>query len=229
MTIKRWMLWFAAVAFGYSLGELTAGERFDHLVRNDFFAGFAGDSEALARGLKKTEAVLAAEPNHAEALVWHGAGLYYRGGEMMSEGKREAAMPLIGQATGMMDRAVALAPEHIGVRIPRGSVYFASARNMQPSDYRTAILRKGVADYEKALDLQKDHLAQLSTHSKGELYKGLGDAYARLGEKQKAEAFFRRIIEEMPGTVYEKRARTFFANGSLTAQEAGCIGCHTGK
>ena len=48
-------------------------ERFDYAVRNDFFAGFSGNQEAFQRAMKTTEGVLAQNPKHAEALVWHGA------------------------------------------------------------------------------------------------------------------------------------------------------------
>lgn len=51
--------------------------RFDLEVRGDFFAGFGGNAERLARGMARTEEVLAAAPDHAEALVWHGSGLVF--------------------------------------------------------------------------------------------------------------------------------------------------------
>ena len=57
-----------------------AQERFDMLVRQDFFAGFNGNREALERGMKITEDTLAKDPNHAEARVWHGSGILYLAG-----------------------------------------------------------------------------------------------------------------------------------------------------
>lgn len=47
-------------------------QRFDMLVREDFFSGFAGDADALERAMKKCEEILAKDPKNAEALVWHG-------------------------------------------------------------------------------------------------------------------------------------------------------------
>lgn len=38
--------------------------RFDHTVRNQFFAGFAGDAAALAEAMKISGETLAAEPGH---------------------------------------------------------------------------------------------------------------------------------------------------------------------
>src|SRR5688572_26034123 len=61
------------------LSSVAAGQvspaRFDHAVRADFFAGFSGNDERLQRGMAVCEAVLAENPRHAEALVWHGSGL----------------------------------------------------------------------------------------------------------------------------------------------------------
>src|SRR5215472_2382702 len=53
-------------------------ERFDYLVREDYFAGLAGDQAALERAIKVCEDALAKNPKHAEALVWHGSGLMLR-------------------------------------------------------------------------------------------------------------------------------------------------------
>ncbi len=52
--------------------------RFDFRVRTDFFAGFAGNEQALARAMKICEEDLAKNPNHAEALVWHGSGVFFQ-------------------------------------------------------------------------------------------------------------------------------------------------------
>ncbi|HEY6039648.1 MAG TPA: hypothetical protein VIV58_35450, partial [Kofleriaceae bacterium] len=48
-------------------------ERFEFKVRQDFFDGMRGDAAALDRAQKVCEDTLAKNPNHAEALVWHGA------------------------------------------------------------------------------------------------------------------------------------------------------------
>lgn len=47
------------------------------MVRADFFAGLRGDRVRLDRGMKFCEETLAKEPDHADALVWHGLGLVY--------------------------------------------------------------------------------------------------------------------------------------------------------
>src|ERR1051326_6901329 len=58
-----------------STGQQAATTRFDFLVREDFFAGMAGNREAFNRAMKVCEDALAKNPKHAEAMVWHGSGL----------------------------------------------------------------------------------------------------------------------------------------------------------
>src|SRR3954453_19352517 len=96
-------------------------ERFDAKVRQDFFAGFAGDKAALARGMATSESILKDKPNHAEALVWHGTGLFFQAGAAFRSGDQEKGMELFTNAMKEMDEAVALEPNRVAVRIPRGA------------------------------------------------------------------------------------------------------------
>src|ERR1700676_5115909 len=89
---------------------LSAQPRFDMQVRNDFFAGFGGDGAALDRGMKSCEQVLAQNPKHAEAMVWHGGGLFYMSGQMFRKGDPNKGMELYQRGLTEMDDAVALAP-----------------------------------------------------------------------------------------------------------------------
>ena len=72
MNRKTGMAIVVALAGGLLEGQEVV--RFDHKVREDFFAGIGGNKEALDRAMKITDEVLAKDPNHAEALVWHGSG-----------------------------------------------------------------------------------------------------------------------------------------------------------
>ena len=73
---------FAAVVLIGATGFLMSQERFDYTVRNYFFAGFSGDTASLEKGLEICEDALASDPKNAQALVWHGAGVFFskRGG-----------------------------------------------------------------------------------------------------------------------------------------------------
>src|SRR5436309_10611412 len=99
------------LAFVFSLRSAPAQERFDYKVRNDFFAGFAGDKTALERGLEKSEAAIKADPKNAEALVWHGSGLYYKGGQAYQSGDMQTGQQLVSKGIAEMDEAVQLAPK----------------------------------------------------------------------------------------------------------------------
>lgn len=215
-------LWLVALA----AGALAAQERFDHVVRNGFFAGFAGNQAAMDEAMAKTEAVLKVQPDHAEALVWHGAGLYFQSGQAFRKGDQAKGIELYERGLAEMDRAVALAPKSVGVRIPRGAVLLQSTV-MMPPDMTKPLIEKGLSDYLAAYEVQQESLAQLGTHPKGELLFGLANAYRRLGDDAKAQQFFDRIVKEMSGTVYAKRAQSWFETKTLTVPQQMCAGCHT--
>lgn len=216
---------------GLLLGGLMTAQsevRFDHKVRDMFFAGFAGDKESLAKGMEITEATLKAEPNHPEALVWHGSGLFFSAGAKFQAGDAEAGMKLFAEGTGMMDKAVELAPKNIGVRIPRGAGYLAASRAMPPQ-IGTPLIEKGLSDYMTSWELQKNDLSGFSQHSLGELWIGIADANARLGKTDRAKEFFTMIQQKLPNTPWSKKADKWFAEGKLTGRDGNCVGCHTGS
>lgn len=226
--------WAMTMAVAFSLGFVSAlisapSERFDHVVRNDFFAGFAGNAGALARAMLASEQVLAANPKHAEALVWHGSGLYFQSGVSFQQGDAKKGMELYLRAMDEMDRAVKLEPDNVGVRIPRGAALLEATRFQNAGDRVLGEIRSAVADFEHVYQLQKDQLDQLGEHPLGQLLLGLGDGYSRLGEKEKARFYFDTMAKMLPGTAYAERADTWKRNGKLTPAEGRCVGCHTAK
>jgi len=70
----------------FELAAPLSAERFDHVVRADFFAGFGGDEARLQKAMSICESILADDPRHAEAMVWHGAGLLFQGGRSFQAG-----------------------------------------------------------------------------------------------------------------------------------------------
>lgn len=128
-----------------------------------------------------------------------------------------------------MDRAVQLSPDSEGVRVPRGAALLTGTRFMPP-DTVLPLIRRGAEDYEATLRIQAAFFDTLGTHPQGELLQGLADAYSRLGETRKAEAYYRRILTELPNTSYAKRAMDWLKTKTpLPAAQAGCIGCHNKK
>jgi hypothetical protein len=209
-------------------GLLFSQERFDLKVRNYFFAGFAGDTASLEKGMKICEDILAAEPKHPEALVWHGSGLFFQSGQAFQKGDQQKGAELWQRGLKEMDLAVELAPDNIGVRIPRGAVLLTASRYVPSAEMARPLIEKGLTDFEKAYDVQASYLTDLGTHPRGELMIGLADGYSRAGHLDKAQVWFERIQKEMKGTPYEKSASIWLETKSLAPAQAGCLGCHTG-
>lgn len=208
---------------------LYSQQRFDHLVRGDFFAGFSGNAEALERGMKATEEALKENPKHAEALVWHGAGLFYQSNIAFQKRDMAKGMELYTRGLGEMNQAVALEPKNIGVRVPRAAVLSSGAKFMPP-DMAKPLFESVIEDYYTVYQMQESKLDTLGTHPKGELLFGLADTFSRIGATEKADFFFAALRDKMPDTPYAKRAATWFETKKpLPAAQTQCIGCHTGK
>jgi hypothetical protein len=207
-------------------GAMFAQQRFDLKVRNYFFAGFAGSPESLQKGMALSEEALAADPKNAEALVWHGAGVYYQAGQAFRNNDSEKGMQLAQQGMKEMDDAVALAPDQVGVRIPRGAVLLTASHYMPSPEMARPLVERGISDFERSYQLQADRLDKLGTHPRGELLIGLADGYFRLGNEEKARFYYEKIQTDLPDTPYARKAASWMENKTT---QTGCVGCHTGK
>jgi tetratricopeptide (TPR) repeat protein len=211
------------------LGQVQKSEeRFDEVVRDDFFAGMGGDSARFERAMKTCEEALAKNPKNASAMVWHGAGVYVRGGVMINKGDFANGKPMADRGVKEMADAVALDPENVQTRIPRAAIFISAARRMDDT-YSKSILELAVGDYEKVLQIEKSYFDSLPTHSKGELLGGLADGYRRLGNYDKATQLLERMVKEMPGTQYQTQAKRWLVDlPKVDKQDRFCIGCHVG-
>jgi tetratricopeptide (TPR) repeat protein len=205
---------------------LSAQPRFDFVVRNDFFAGFSGDAAALDRGMKACEQVLAQNPKQAEALVWHGGGLFYMSGQMFRKGDPNKGIELYERGLKEMDEAVALAPENVGVLIPRGAVLLTASRAMPPGEQASKLLIQGLVDFEKVYELQSSYFETLSGHARGELLFGLAEGFLRAGNDSKARQYFEKLATAGPGIGHYAEAKAWLETGKLDSKRATCTGCH---
>ncbi len=98
--VSTFLTWLVAMVLALPATQDAASrpQRFDYLVRGDFFAGIAGDDRRLARAIALCEDTLAKDPAHAEALVWHGAGLLVRAGQAFRNGDSSVGAPLFERA-----------------------------------------------------------------------------------------------------------------------------------
>lgn len=206
------------------MSAAPAAERFDFQVRGDFFDGLRGDTVALERMMKLCEDTLAAHPDHAEAMVWHGAGLVGRSGAAFRTGDGTGAMKLYTQGLAEMDRAVERAPDNIAVRIPRGAVLMVFAPFV-PEPEKSRLIRLGVGDYERALAAQTPTFATLSLHAREQLLYGLTGGYATLGDTAKAQRFYQRMTSDAAGSELLARAKARAA-GEGVAGQTPCQQCH---
>jgi hypothetical protein len=213
----------SAIAFG---GEPPAKPvRFDNLVRQDLFAGFNGDEDALARGLKKCDDALAKDPKNAEALVWRGAARVFQAGQAFKKNNPAEGMALWTTGLKDMDDAITLAPNTVGVRIPRAAVLMPASRAAPPAMGKP-LLTKALDDFQTIYKLQEKHLDRLGTHPHGELRMGLADVYRRLGENEKSAEQLNAVVKELPDTKYAARAKEWLAAPADAALTHTCIGCH---
>jgi tetratricopeptide (TPR) repeat protein len=208
-------------------GVLLSQDRFDMQVRNYFFAGLAGDAASLQKGMKICEDILASDPKQPEALVWHGTGLVSESREAFQKGDQQNGTLLWQRGLDEMDQAEAMAPNDLGVRIVRGAVLLIASQYVPDPAAARPLIEKGLSDYEKAYSVQGPDLGHLGTHKSGELMLGMADAYARLGQQDKAQQWFERIQKDLPGTPYAKSAATWLETKTLAPRQAACLSCHT--
>ena len=204
-----------------------AAERFVLKVRQDFFDGLRGDTAALERAMTVCEAALAKNPNDAEAMVWHGAGLIARSIPHFQSGDTAGGVPLYQRGLAEMDHAVELAPSQVAVRIPRGAVLLAIAQHA-PAEQKARLYKDGAADYEVTLAQQESYFSTLSLHSREQLLYGLTDAYAAMGDGAKARAYYARMERDAAGSELLARAKAR-ADGQTVAGDAPCEQCHAGS
>lgn len=226
-------LMLPVVSLAIALGTVTdsravvpqAGQtgRFDTRVREDFFAGFAGNQAAFERAMALCERTLQTDPNHAEALVWHGSGLLFRAGQAFGGGRMSEGEELWARGMREMDTAVGLAPDSVAVLIPRGATLLEVSR-ATPPDIAKPLLERAVGDYEKVHNLQRSYFATLSAHARGELLFGLAEGLHRLGQTEKARKYFQQVIDGAEGSGRVPHARAMLAGE--TPKPMRCVGCH---
>ncbi|MEL7337338.1 MAG: hypothetical protein AAFN70_14180, partial [Planctomycetota bacterium] len=172
--------------------------RFDETVREDLFAGFDGDANAMKRGLEKCRVTLEKNPDHAEALVWQGAGKMFLSGQAFSKGNLPTGMKLWGESIAEMDRAKKLEPENIGVLIPRAAVMINAGRNA-PGLMGRPLLVSVRDDFLETYKRQKKTFDQLGDHSRGELRMGLADVFRLLGQTEESRQQLMLVKKELEG------------------------------
>lgn len=202
-------------------------EHLERKVRADFFAGLEGDEAAFARAMKVCDDVLAARPDDPEALVWRGAGRLFEAGMAYRAGDPAKGHAQWDRALAEMDCAVALAPDELGVRIPRGAAVLGAAPHIPDPRMSRSLYERAAADYEATLRLQEPYLGKLSLHAREELFFGLADVEAHLGDAARARVLFERLVRDCPDSSLVPYARAWLSGAQPDTRPA-CTGCHSG-
>jgi hypothetical protein len=205
--------------------------RFDEVVRTDFFAGMLGDKERLDRGMKFCEEILARDPKHADALVWHGGGLLTRAADAYRKGDQTLGDNLWNLGLKEMNNAVALQPDNMGIKIGRSATLIGVAQSGWDStdSQSKALLESALVDYEKIYQWQKPYFSKLGSHSRGELLFGLASGWSILGNHEKARYYLSLIAQECAGTEYESEAKRWIKSKPETVIQHDCMGCHVSR
>jgi tetratricopeptide (TPR) repeat protein len=171
------------------------------------------------------EEKLKEHPDHAEALVWRGAGRTFMAGRAFEGGDLVRARVMAAEGIADMDRAIALEPNNIGVLIPRAAVLLGVARNQRDPARARELAGQAAANFETALALRKPAFDRLGQHNRGEYLSGLAESWALAGNQETAERYLRRIIAELPNSRYAERAAAKLANWEDRAP-LNCQSCH---
>lgn len=212
MRVIRVTYFAGAAVLGLALGmawNMMGAESFEQAAEREFTAGFQGDAEALARGMKLCEKALASDPENAGALAWHGAGLYFHAGQAAAKGDYEGAGELMQNGAAEMDKAVSLEPGNAAVRITRGMTMLNAARFGAPEPQ--SLYQTVTEDFEKVIAVAGSGWPQLPAGLRAELLQGLADAYQGIGQPAKAKIFMKRVAAEHPGTPQAGRAEKWLA------------------
>ena len=200
-------------------------ERLDERVGELFAAGFAGDEEALERGLALLEETLAADPDHPGALVWQASIWSFQSGTAFAQGDWEAGQTLFDKSLAQFDRAVSLAPDSLQTRTPRASVMLSVARYTTDASTRNGYLETALEDYMKILELRTPGFDSLAVDTRGELLGGLAEVLWRLERHDDAKVYLHRMIAEHPESRYAVMAQGQL-NDPDTPAELACFGCY---
>jgi len=220
--------WIASLLLALSVSlAVLAQQRFDFKVREDMFAGMDGDTVAFDRAMKLVADTLAADPNHAEALVWRGDGRLFLAGQAFQRGAIGEGQGLAGQGIADMNRAVSLAPNDIAVRVPRGSGLMPYARGLRRFDRVEAdrLMSIAIGDFEFVLAASASSWSTMKGHGRGELLGALAEGWLTLGDAAKANVYLDRMAADLPGTTYAKNAALRRADPAARVPLT-CLGCH---
>jgi hypothetical protein len=200
-------------------------------VREDIFAGFLeNDMARHAIGVKKLEAILAANPKAADAIAWQGGSELLYAVRAHDAGDAERFNAHFARAASHFTRAAALAKEipayEQGVLAITGGSWAVFADRV-PLAHRTAAWQRVRENYSALRAAQQPTWAKLPVHFRGEIDAGLAQAAQRLGEAELAAKLTAELASALPGTPYAVFAKRWLDKPETMAKsKLTCSTCH---
>jgi hypothetical protein len=196
-------------------------------VREELFAGFlSNDMTLFDNGMKKTDALIAADPKAADALAWRGGGELYLAVRALEAGDRAKFDTLYKKALESFSgaKAVMTPQTSAAVNAITGGTFTLFADRL-PESMREDGWQKIRTHYGALREEQKEYFAKLPVHHRGEVLSGLAQAALRLGDKDAAKALLTEVVSTLPDTPYVPFARKALASMDAKAKIA-CLTCH---
>ncbi len=200
-------------------------------VREDIFAGFLdGDMARFARGVKKAERAVAADPKAADALAWLGgaelllAVRAHEGGKAWEfEAHFAKAKAHFASSTAVVQQIPAYAE---ALHAIQGGSYVVMGDRLPEQHRRDAWL--AVREHYGAIrKLHGAAFGKLPVHMRGEVMAGLTQAAQRLGETDAALEQTRELVAALPGTPYAVFAKRWLDKPeTMSRTKMTCVTCH---
>lgn len=199
-------------------------------VREDLFAGYLdGDMTRHAVGLKKLDAILAADPKSPDALAWRAASTLFAAVLSMEAGDAANFEKFYTEARSAF-AAAALTAQTPQVRQAVLAVTgggYAVFGDRLPAKYRKDAWLAVRENYSALKQMQMPVFDKLPVHFRGELLAGLAQAAQRLGEAENAKMLTQEITSLMPGTPYAVFAKRWLDKPEMMATaKLTCVSCH---
>jgi len=200
----------------------------DLAMRGKALAEEIRDKDKAARALLLFREALVLDPDNVEALVGIASTLVYQVLNLYRTDERDE---LLDEAEGLIDRAVALAPDHIGVCRARAALLRARGRFMAAVAATRIVIERNPGDPTAYRELGLNKLYLGATREAAEWFRradriapndptrwswlqGLGRALMQLGEYTEAADVLRLAIQSNPGF---KRGKAYLAAAEALA------------
>ena len=194
-------------------------------VREDVFAGvLVGDMDTFEKGVKKLDTHLAANPDSSEALAWMGLTRLVRAARANEAGDPATFKKNYDAANELFARA-GLAKNEAVFAVTGGS--FSVLAERLPVEVRRNAYERAYENYSALKALQAPYFDKLPTHMRGEVLAGLAQAAERIGKAEESKRYLAQIVETLPGTPYESRAKKWMDKPELSKTVSlTCQTCH---